>query len=164
MAGRSGAISASCAILLHQSQRTPAPYYPEQVLAVFPDTTSFYRGTISKQPVRKGGLVSEVRLTRLSRVAFVFFNSACFVDSILSSCFLRSFLHCTQVILASRSVFQLRQKNGLLVPWLLNLSISSKPTQMRPSLFFRSPRSRVRVCVCVCVCVFSMLAFAAQTS
>lgn len=32
-----------------------------QVLAVFPDTTSFYRATISKQPVRKGGTVSEVR-------------------------------------------------------------------------------------------------------
>ncbi|CAM9397707.1 unnamed protein product, partial [Laminaria digitata] len=32
----------------------------DHVLAVFPDTTSFYRGTISKQPVRKGGLVAEV--------------------------------------------------------------------------------------------------------
>lgn len=35
---------------------------PDQVLAVFPDTTSFYRGIISKQPARKGGTVSEVRL------------------------------------------------------------------------------------------------------
>ncbi|CAM9305393.1 unnamed protein product, partial [Ectocarpus sp. 12 AP-2014] len=32
----------------------------DDVLAVFPDTTSFYRGTISKQPVRKAGLVAEL--------------------------------------------------------------------------------------------------------
>lgn len=47
-----------------------------QVLAVFPDTTSFYRGTISKQPVRKGGLVSEVSyntiaLARAFRVPYL---------------------------------------------------------------------------------------------
>ncbi|CAN0285484.1 unnamed protein product, partial [Ascophyllum nodosum] len=32
----------------------------DHVSAVFPDTTSFYRAMISKQPVRKGGIVSEL--------------------------------------------------------------------------------------------------------
>lgn len=46
----------------------PRKNHAVQVLAVFPDTTSFYRATISKQPVRKGGMVGEVGLLSEWRV------------------------------------------------------------------------------------------------
>lgn len=104
--------------VLHQSQRTPTPDYPEQVLAVFPDTTSFYRGTISKQPVRKGGLVSEVSLGGYSLLCCsLFCVSILLVFAELASlnCFCASIHPCKSFLLvhsngADRNRLRLKMK------------------------------------------------------
>lgn len=54
---------------MKMSDKTHPPQQnAEQVLAVFPDTTSFYRATVSKQPVRKAGVVGEVRFSKQAQI------------------------------------------------------------------------------------------------